>query len=52
MSSRSLLATANPPQRAAITTTDGPLLIIADPGSGKTFTLATFTLSPYLGVPL
>ena len=32
-------APANPNQRAAITTTDGPLLIIAGPGAGKTFTL-------------
>ena len=31
--------TANPEQLDAITTTDGPLLIIAGPGSGKTFTL-------------
>jgi len=31
--------TANPAQTRAITTTDGPLLIIAGPGSGKTFTL-------------
>ena len=31
--------TANPEQLRAITTTDGPLLIIAGPGSGKTFTL-------------
>ena len=31
--------TANFAQKQAITTTDGPLLIIAGPGSGKTFTL-------------
>lgn len=31
--------TANPQQLEAISTADGPLLIIAGPGSGKTFTL-------------
>jgi DNA helicase-2/ATP-dependent DNA helicase PcrA len=35
----SLQTKANPRQLEAILTTDGPLLIIAGPGSGKTFTL-------------
>jgi DNA helicase-2/ATP-dependent DNA helicase PcrA len=39
MTATAILASANPQQREAITTTDGPLLIIAGPGSGKTFTL-------------
>ena len=33
------MATPNPAQQSAIETTDGPLLIIAGPGSGKTYTL-------------
>ena len=30
---------ANEEQKKAITTTDGPVLIIAGPGTGKTYTL-------------
>lgn len=30
---------ANDAQKSAISTTDGPLLIIAGPGTGKTYTL-------------
>ena len=33
------MATPNSHQLAAIQATDGPVLIIAGPGSGKTFTL-------------
>lgn len=35
----SLKSNANPQQQEAILATDGPVLIIAGPGSGKTFTL-------------
>ena len=37
--SLALSSTANPQQQQAILTTDGPVLIIAGPGSGKTYTL-------------
>src|SRR5258708_29704288 len=39
MSRANLASAANPEQQEAIMNTEGPLLIIAGPGSGKTFTL-------------
>src|SRR5258708_34158970 len=39
MSRANLASAANPEQQEAIMNTEGPLLIIAGPGSGKTFNL-------------
>ena len=48
------LEKVNDEQRQAITSTEGPLLIIAGPGTGKTFTLVkrvTYLISEGLAKP-
>ena len=47
------ISTPNPQQQQAIHTTEGPLLIIAGPGSGKTFTLVEriYLLISEKGIP-
>lgn len=46
MALSNLVSAANAQQQEAITTTEGPLLIIAGPGSGKTFTLVERIVYP------